>query len=361
MQFGARFEIALLGVATLRQPPAPAPLTLVMVELALKVRFAPDDGLLSVLAQLTANSYLFDPSCRLTGGFAFCIWFEPTNPAIENHAGDFVLSIGGYHPKFAVPKHYPKVPRVGFNWSLPEAGVTIKGEAYFALTPSFIMAGALLSAVFRSGDFAAWFEANADFLIGWAPLYYTAEVSVRIGAAFVLRLGDLTSTLSFELSAWLKIWGPPFAGEAYVDLGIVSFTVPIGEHDKARIPPRLGWNDFVEQFLPNQPLCIIITSGLAEEHTDKQDMVEYVIVNPSELVIAVDAFVPVTTMNGTPLTRINGEPQGKFEQQLGIRPIGQTSLPSLLAWQLTLELWPGCKGKSGRTDHLQERSRSLVE
>ena len=71
VQFGARFEIALLGVATLRQPPAPAPRALVCVEMALKVRFAPDDGLLSVMAALTVNSFLFDTRCKLTGGFAF--------------------------------------------------------------------------------------------------------------------------------------------------------------------------------------------------------------------------------------------------------------------------------------------------
>ena len=92
VQFGARLEIALLGVARMQQPPkVPGPVVppFIVVEMAIKVRFAPDDGLLSVMAQLTANSFLFDQKCRLTGGFAFCVWFPPTNANIESHAGDF--------------------------------------------------------------------------------------------------------------------------------------------------------------------------------------------------------------------------------------------------------------------------------
>ena len=328
VQFGTRFEIALLGIATLRQPPAPVPRALVYVEMALKVRFAPDDGLLSVMAVLTVNSYLFDTRCKLTGGFAFCIWFKPTNPKFENRAGDFVVTLGGYHPKFQVPAHYPNVPRIGFNWQLPECGVTIKGEAYFALTPSFIMAGARLSAVFRSGDFSAWFEAHADFLIGWAPLHYEAEVGVRIGAAFVLRVGSLSSTLSFELGAMLRIWGPPFAGEAYVDLGIVAFTVPIGDRKAARTPPKLYWDEFAKQFLPPKPLGIAIIAGLIEEREGTNG---YVIVNPSELCLAVESFVPITEVN-TKLKRAPDKrtPDTAFTTDLGIRPMRETKLASSL-------------------------------
>ncbi len=83
------------------------------------------------MAVLTANSFLFDRSCKLTGGFAFCVWFAPTNPNIESHAGDFVLTLGGYHPKFKVPAWYPKVPRIGFDWQLPDFGVVDHGRGLF--------------------------------------------------------------------------------------------------------------------------------------------------------------------------------------------------------------------------------------
>jgi hypothetical protein len=331
VQFGARLEIALLGVATLQQPPkipgSEVP-PFIVVEMAIKVRFAPDDGLLSAQAVLTANSFLFDVRCKLTGGFAFCVWFPPTNRNIEGHAGDFVLTLGGYHPKFKVPAHYPKVPRIGFDWQLTDFGVSITGEAYFALTPSFIMAGARLAAVFRAGDFSAWFIAYADFLIGWAPLHYEAEIGVRIGAAFVLRIGDLAWRLSFEIGAMLRIWGPPFAGEAYVDLGIVAFTVPIGDRSASREPQTLDWDAFKTQFLPEKPLRITITSGMVQEHDG------FVIVNPSELCLSVESFVPI------PDGLIGGKKPADAPA-LGIRPMGVKKLGS----SLTLE-WPQTPGSS---------------
>lgn len=348
VQFGARFELALLGVATLRQPPAPAPRALVFVEMALKVRFAPDDGLLSVTAVLTANSFLFDTRCKLTGGFAFCVWLPPTDPAVVNRAGDFVLTLGGYHPKFRAPAHYPSVPRIGFDWQLPECGVTIKGEAYFALTPSFIMAGARLSAVFRAGDFSAWFDAHADFLVGWAPLHYDAEVGVRIGAAFVLRLGSIAHTLSFELAARLTIWGPPFAGEAYVDLGIVAFTVPIGDRSASRHPERIWWPDFEKAFLPPSPLAIAIAAGLVEERTGEGG---YVIVNPSELCLAVESFIPIVELDAAIPAAKDAAVRTLPPPPLGIRPTAQEKLGSRLGLAFARETGGKAESRDAHAVH----------
>ena len=58
-------EIGLLGIASMQLPPGSP---LVSIEMALKVRFSTADGVFSVEAQLTDNSWLLDESCRLTGG-----------------------------------------------------------------------------------------------------------------------------------------------------------------------------------------------------------------------------------------------------------------------------------------------------
>ena len=71
--------------------------------------------------------------------------------------------MGGYHPRFLKPAHFPDVPRLGFNWRVG-GSVTVKGEAYFALTNSCVMAGGLLEASYHSGDVKAWFRVWADFL-----------------------------------------------------------------------------------------------------------------------------------------------------------------------------------------------------
>lgn len=340
VQFGTRFEIALLGIATLQQPPGPRPF--LCVELALKVRFSPDDGLFSLTAVLTASSYLFDTRCKLTGGLALCIWFNPTNPKIsKEHVGDFVLSIGGYHPKFKVPAHYPKVPRVGFDWQLPEWGVVIKGEAYFALTTSCIMVGGRLSVLFRAGSIRAWFEAYADVLIGWAPFHYDIAIGVRIGVAFVMDFGAVSTALSFELGAALQLWGPPFAGEVYVSLGFISFTVPIGDRSAPRAATPLTWPQFANTFLPlddrtpgqqkYRPLRVSIVAGIVSEHKSGDPGIErYVIVNGSDLLVSAESLVPITTLEADILPGVTGT-----TKELGIRPMGRPSFDAKLKLSCT--------------------------
>src|SRR4029077_9028650 len=117
-----------------------------------------------------------------TGGFAFCIWFG-NNP----HVGDFVVTIGGYHPAFSPPTGYPLVSPLVFNWPL-RGGVTVKGGAYFAITPSAAMAGGSLQVLFHEGDLQAWFIAYANLLVRWNPFYFTANIGVSIGASFRLNL-----------------------------------------------------------------------------------------------------------------------------------------------------------------------------
>ena len=103
-------------------------------QLLLKAAIVPDEGIVLVQAQLTNDSYIFSRDCHLTGGFAFASWLK------GEHEGEFVVSLGGYHPDFKVPSYYPQVPRVGFNWSIsPE--LSVKGGGYYAFVPHAIMAG----------------------------------------------------------------------------------------------------------------------------------------------------------------------------------------------------------------------------
>ena len=63
-----------------------------------------------------------------------------------------MLTVGGYHSDFKVPAHYTQmqqVPRLAINWQVSSA-LSIKGDAYFALTPSALMAGAPLVVVDES-------------------------------------------------------------------------------------------------------------------------------------------------------------------------------------------------------------------
>ena len=136
VQFGDGLDINLLGLARMALPRPQV--ALVSIELALLVRFSSSEGVLWVQGQLTDNSWLLYPDVQLTGGFAYVIWFK------GEHAGEFVLTLGGYHPDFH-RDGYPVVPRLGLRWSIGSA-IAIKGGSYFALTSEALMAG---------GDFEA--------------------------------------------------------------------------------------------------------------------------------------------------------------------------------------------------------------
>src|SRR6185436_12987138 len=100
---GDGLQVALLGLARMALPRPQLPL--VSVELALVARFSTSEGVIWVQAQLTDNSWVLDPAIRLTGGFAFVSWFAGPN------AGQFVVTLGGYHPSFE-RDGYPVVPRL---------------------------------------------------------------------------------------------------------------------------------------------------------------------------------------------------------------------------------------------------------
>jgi len=247
VSFGNRFEIALLGLSSLTMPPL-APKPIGKAQLALEVTYAPDDGVLKVAAQLTPGSYILSEACHLTGGFALYTWFK-TIEKDEVHAGDFVVSLGGYSPYFKKPAGYPSVPRVGANWQVSDS-LTIKGGFYFALTPVAVMAGGALEANFESGNFKAWFNAKADFLLYWEPFHYLANLSLSLGASYTLGSGTTAWTITIHVGVDVTLHGPPFGGTAVIDLYIFSIAIDFGPKDST--PQPLKWEEFKTHYLlPN--------------------------------------------------------------------------------------------------------------
>jgi len=245
--FGKKTEIGLLGLADIVMPPQCDKTPIARAQLALKAAVYAAEGLASCEAQLTPSSYIFSEKCVLTGGFAFYLWFG------GSHKGDFVVTLGGYHPAYKKPAHYPDVPRLGFRWDvLPkENQLVLSGQLYFALTPSAIMAGGKLSAVYTDGNLRAYFIAYADFLLQWKPFYYNIQIGIALGASYRVDFWFVHHTFTVELSARLHIWGPEFGGRARISWFIISFTIPFGEsrEGKAKV---LKWTEFKESFLAGE-------------------------------------------------------------------------------------------------------------
>ena len=235
-------EVGVLGVARMALPSDDT--ALVEIELALKARFSSSEGLLSIQAQLTDHSWLISSDCQLTGGFAYFMWFAKSQ---------FLLTMGGYNPNFQLDPAYPIVPRLGYNWSILGA-INIKGQSYFALTNTCVMAGTRFEATYGPSAIHIWFTAYADFLISWDPFYYDIDVGVSVGASFSMSVcvfGCCVSiSITVSVGASLEIKGPPFHGEVNVDLAVASVTVPFGPTPNNQ-PPALTWDQFSQKYIYN--------------------------------------------------------------------------------------------------------------
>ncbi len=308
-------RLQLLGMISLSFPL----LNVLHVQLDYAGELNAEAGFLSLSAQLAGNSFILSESCRPTGGAAFCLWFNEARSAaaaVANkaaagpQAGDFVLTLGGYHPNFRVPAHYPRVPRLGINWEI-DPYTHIRGEAYFAMTPLAIMAGARLDLVYQRGNIRAWFTAFADFLCQWKPFYYDAKIAVSVGASYTLRVGvkvfgkfvGVAKTFSISIKALLHLYGPPTGGRVDIQLPIVTIGIHFGQ---AYQPPKSlqDWQAFKEQFLDNAKnpaagaiLQMVPQSGVSgiKKTGDKR---EWWLARADELNFMVTTKVPAGKVNG---------------------------------------------------------------
>jgi hypothetical protein len=240
VQIDRGFEISLMGLMRLQLPPAENA-AIVSLELALSAKYSTIDQVLSIRAELTDNSWLISRDCKLTGGFAFLVWFGKP---------EALLTLGGYSRNFIAPDHYPIVPRVGFHWNV-DSGIVIKGGAFFAITHSAAMVGGSLEASYAVGPVRAWFIADLDVIVSWDPFCYQASAFVEVGVEINLQVclfGKCISAppLRINIGTSLQLEGPPLNGLVIVDAGITTIRIPFGHKE---YQPFLKWEELRDKYL----------------------------------------------------------------------------------------------------------------
>lgn len=344
-EFGRSFEVALLGLASTSLPQGSSTEAYAFIELQLEAIFKPEEGYVGIFASLTPSSFVLTRQCHLTGGFAFCLWFGPSP-----HEGDFVVTVGGYHPAFSPPSWYPRVLPVGFNWPV-DGHIAIKGGTYCALTPGSVMAGGSLEALYEWGDVKAWFIADANLLIDWKPFHFSAEIGLSIGAAVRVDLLFTSVTLTYEVGATLKLWGPPTGGIVHVHLHVLSFSIPFGSGREAATPKPLDWAGFTT-LLPRagasaaarlaaapdttgadlRVLTLHVNGGLSSQVDDLWH------VRGDEFCFVTQSAVPATDLvfagGDTPIIAAGAAP-ASAPASIAIRPMGVASATSVQTVKLT--------------------------
>jgi hypothetical protein len=328
---GDGFELALLGLARMALPrPQHA---LVSIELGLICRFSAREGVLWIQAQLTDNSWLLFPEIRLTGGFAFVSWFKGPK------RGQFVLTLGGYHPSFH-RDGYPVVPRLGFVVDLD--GITIKGEAYFALTSEALMVGGRQAASADLGPAWAHVVYGYDGIVFYDPFFLDLRVYASISAGVTIDVWIGEITISVSLGAEIHILGPRFYGEATFDVGPVSLTVSFG--DSSQEPQYLDFEAFVRKYLEEgaggsgRALSAITGRGsltpkpgaTAKDTATADGSSAKPFVVTSEFECSVTSTLPIVE------ARADGVPPGRSDpsQALGVAPMGKPRMEPALRLRL---------------------------
>ena len=214
VEFGREFVFHLLGLAAFSIKP------LAYIEIGIEIEVDSEGFLLK--AGISPNSYLIHPDIfSLQGDIGLYVFSGGA------HAGDFLLSIGGYHPLYSKPEHYPELNRVAVKAQLGIVRFSI--ECFFAATPQALMAGAKASLSAEFAGIGCGMDIYFDVLIVWDPFFIRGRLGVALWFEFFGR---------HEISVELDIWTPDFGGVATVDLALVSFEVDFGEElDKPPPPP----------------------------------------------------------------------------------------------------------------------------
>jgi len=335
VQVGDGLEVALLGLARMALPRPQV--AIVSIELGLVARFSSKEGVLWVQAQLTDNSWLLYPDVRLTGGFAFVSWFK--GPL----RGQFVLTIGGYHPKFK-REGYPLVPRLGLNWRVGPF-ITIKGESYFALTSEAVMAGVRIEVSATFGPAWAQLILGADGIVFFDPFHFEVEVyaSIRAGVTIDVWIGQIT--ISISISAKVMVEGPKFHGIATFSVGPVDLEVEFGDSNQ---PPRplLPWGDFVRKYLEEagpdtaRVLAALTGKGALPSGTGPGGATDTAVADgTSAKPFEVYAEFEITITNAVPTRRIELGAARVVEQTpsaaIGLAPMGLSNVATVLHIELT--------------------------
>ena len=235
-------RILSLSVAVIIDLPSPLQLIIIgRVELALPDPAAP----LVVLEATVVGAFQFSPSfsvavvASLEGSYIVGIALHGDLLFLLRTGDDaaFILSVGGFHPRYVPPPGVPRLHRIQLD-ILPPGFPGLRSETYFAVTSNTVQFGAHLQLCDEIAGCGVdgWFDFDA--LFQWDPVFFFS-VNCSAGVA-VQVLGETLMGISFAL----VVEGPApwhIHGSGSIDLFLFSasldFDVKWGPGPPALPPP----------------------------------------------------------------------------------------------------------------------------
>lgn len=255
VQFGNEFEVGVLGLSIVSLPQG-TDKKFAYAELGLELVLDVGQGEFVASAVLSPNSFLIDKNFTITGGFALCAWWGD-----NVDSGDFVTSLGGYHPAVTVPDYYPELDRLGFSAAIGDY-VSLYGDLYFALTTSNVMAGGTLQFQFDMVGLQVWFGGEADLILYWQPFYFDAHMDVSAGCSYTVTLFGAKATMQLTAGGAVDLWSPATGGRIEIDFWFLSFPMEFGAEQSPDSTMPVDWDGF-KPMLPKEQ----VTKSTNEEAT----------------------------------------------------------------------------------------------
>ena len=223
------------------EPEAPPDESLFYIEVVIKMEFNFIQGYIGVDAALAPASHVYVPEAHLTGQASFYYWFGP-----NLHAGDWVVSIGGYARSYTAPSHYPNPERLGLSFCVGD-GIQIVGTGYVAVTPKCAMAGGTLHLSLSTGPVSAYADVVMDAFINFKPFHFHAFIGLSVGVECEIDILFIHIHISVHLGADLVLWGPhDFGGRAHVYFWFFGFDISFGADENTEAKNPIDLCDFVD-------------------------------------------------------------------------------------------------------------------
>jgi len=150
---------------------------------------------------------------------------------------NFVVSVGGFHPRFNPPPlPFPVPKRVALN-ILNESWGKIRVEGYFAVTTNTVQLGCKLEVYFGFSEFKIEGHLAFDALFQFDPFYFIIEISGKVSLK-VFGFDLFTISLKFSLEGT-----SPWRATGYGKVKILFFSFKAkfdktwGESQNTKLPP----------------------------------------------------------------------------------------------------------------------------